>query len=411
MDALFDEVESLEAILMDDVIIERDDKSIPKLIETTVFPLVGEDTDQQYVCVTLQVLPTPDYPDSSPEYKLVRPRGLDDSRLTDIKAAIESKLKDSVGFPVVFDLIEVVREHLTGSNLPSGQCVICLYGFCDGDEFTRTECFHYLHSYCLGRHLNALRRNYQEEYNKLPAWQQKSAKPFQAHCPVCREDITDESDSLRCAMPPAELENAPEFQPSQELRELQNRMSALFLHQKSRGAIIDSEAEGGAIISIETEQEMRRRLQRKQEEVASTESTESSCSNPNVDLSGCGSSSDSATPDTGSLPDQQQKEANSSNVKTNFAPVVHQTQRDDPTNNNYHHGRRHFRGGRRHHNHHHHQHQSQRDRERFEHNHIPSTSTSAAAAGNTTSHSSASQTVQSHHKHGKSNAAGHGHSR
>lgn len=282
--------------------------SIPKLIETTVFPVVGEDTDQQYVCVTLQVLPTSGYPDVSPEYKLVRPRGLDDSRLTDIKAAIEMKLKDSVGFPVVFDLIEVVREHLTGSNLPSGTCVVCLYGFCDGDEFTRTECFHYLHSYCLGRHLNALRRNYQDEYNKLPAWQQKTAKPFQAHCPVCRENITDESDSLRCSMPPSELENAPDFEPSPELRELQHRMSSLFLHQKSRGAIIDSEAEGGAIISIETEQEMRRRLQRKQEEAANAENSESSCSNINLDNSGgCGSSSGSATPETGSLAEQQLK--------------------------------------------------------------------------------------------------------
>ncbi|XP_013113046.1 E3 ubiquitin-protein ligase RNF25 [Stomoxys calcitrans] len=410
MDALFDEVESLEAILMDDVLVERDEKSFPKLIETVVFPLVGEDTDQQYVCVTLQVLPTPGYPDTSPEYKLIRPRGLDDLRLTEIKSAIDSKLKDSVGFPVVFDLIEVVREHLTGSNLPSGQCVVCLYGFCDGDEFTRTDCFHYLHSYCLGRHLNALRRNYQEEYNKLPAWQQKVAKPFQAHCPVCRENITDESDSLRCAMPPSDLENAPDFQPSPELRELQNRMSSLFLHQKSRGAIIDSEAEGGAIISIETEQEMRSRLQRKQEEAASAESSECSASNINVDLSGC-CSSGSATLETAQLSENQQKDANGSSVKTTFAPVVQQTQRDDPTNNNYHHGRRHFRGGRRHHNYHHHQHQSQRDRERFEHNHIPSTSTSAAAAGNSHSHSSASQNVQSHHKQGKAHAAGHGHSR
>lgn len=284
--------------------------SIPKLIETTVFPVVGEDTDQQYVCVTLQVIPTPGYPDVSPEYKLVRPRGLDDARLAEIKNAIETKLSESIGFPVVFDLIEVVREHLTGSNLPSGQCVVCLYGFCDGDEFTRTECFHYLHSYCLARHLNAMRRNYQDEFNKLPAWQQKTAKPFQAHCPVCRENIKDETDSLRCAMPPSDLQNAPDFQPTPELRELQQRMSSLFLHQKSRGAIIDSEAEVGAVLSIETEEEIRRRLQRKQqEETVGAESTESGSNNITSDVSsgggGGGSSSGSATPDAGSQAEQQ----------------------------------------------------------------------------------------------------------
>lgn len=282
--------------------------SIPKLIETTIFPVVGEDAEQQYVCVTLQVLPTSGYPEVSPEYKLVRPRGLDDARLTAIKSAIESKLEDSIGFPVVFDLIEVVREHLTDSNLPSGQCVVCLYGFSDGDEFTRTECFHYLHSFCLGRHLNAMRRNYQDEYNKLPAWQQKSAKPFQAYCPVCRENIKDESDSLRCAMPPLELESAPEFTPTPQLRDLQQRMSSLFLQQKCRGAIIDSEAEGGAIISIETEEEIRRRMQRKQEDFTNAENSESSCStaaNTESGSGGYGSSSGSATPDTASLPEQQ----------------------------------------------------------------------------------------------------------
>lgn len=235
--------------------------------------MVGEDGDQQYVCVTLQVLPSANYPEVSPEFKLLRPRGLDDARLSIIRTACEHKLKESLGYPVVFDLIEVIREHLTGSNLPSGQCVVCLYGFCDGDEFTRTECFHYLHSYCLGRHLTAMRRNYQEEYNKLPAWQQKTAESFQPVCPVCREPIKDEEDSLRCAMPPTELENAPDFHPTQELRELQQRMSVLFLQQKSRGAIIDTEMETTPVISIETEADIRRRLQQRQKRAAVSNAT------------------------------------------------------------------------------------------------------------------------------------------
>ncbi|KAH8384714.1 hypothetical protein KR093_006059, partial [Drosophila rubida] len=301
-------------------------------IETTVLPLTGEEDEQQYICVTLQVLPPPGYPDVSPTFKLLRPRGLDDARLEAIRSACNAKIKESLGFPVVFDLMEVVREHLTGSNLPSGQCVICLYGFSDGDEFTRTECFHYLHSYCLARHLNALRRNYQEEFDKLPAWLQKTADAFQALCPVCREHIHDEADSLKCAMPPSELENAPDFKVTQELRQMQHHMSQLYLQQKSRGAIIDVEAEGSAVIAIETEEDIRRRRRREEAEAAKK-------------LAGPQEA-------TGSSTATQVKAAPS-----NFAPVVQETQRimPEPTNNNYqHHNRRHYRGGRRHHHHHHH---------------------------------------------------------
>lgn len=111
-----------------------------ELIETTVLPNVGEDVDRQYVCITLQVIPCKQYPDVQPKWNLRNPRGLDDMSINKIRKAIEEKLNEAVGQPVVFDLIEVIREHLTDSNLPSGQCVICLYGFQDGDEFTKTIC-------------------------------------------------------------------------------------------------------------------------------------------------------------------------------------------------------------------------------------------------------------------------------
>ncbi|XP_004527503.1 E3 ubiquitin-protein ligase RNF25 [Ceratitis capitata] len=363
MDILRDEVDSLEAILMDDVKITKNlENGLPELIETTVFPQVGDEAEQ-YVCVTLQVIPTTDYPERSPQFKLLRPRGLDDTRLEEIKCACNEKLRESIGFPVVFDLIEVVREHLTGSNLPSGQCVVCLYGFSDGDDFTRTECFHYLHSYCLGRHLNALRRTYKEEYDKLPSWLKKTADPFQALCPVCREPIKDEEDSLRCAMPPLELENAPEFKLTRELRDLQHRMSALFLKQKHKGGIIDVDAESANVISIETEEENRLRLQSKQTCNGGIK-TESSQTNS---LSSEGSGGSNRSQNTAASLSSEQKDATCSKTSssTNFAPVVQQTHRvsNEPTNNNYHHNRRHYRGGRRHQQHHHH-HRGERERER-----------------------------------------------
>lgn len=114
------------------------------MIETIVLPTVGDEVESQYVCVTLQVMFTKGkpillfqpilgsliyyfiikgYPDVEPKYQLRNPRGLDDFSIEAIHKAIKSKLTESLGMPVVFDLIDVIREHLTHSNLPSGQCM------------------------------------------------------------------------------------------------------------------------------------------------------------------------------------------------------------------------------------------------------------------------------------------------
>lgn len=223
------------------------------MIETTVFPTVGEEVDSQYVCITLQVLPGPGYPDVKPSIKLKNPRGLDDHIINSIDAAVKQKLDESVGQPVVFDLIDLIREQLTESNLPSGQCVICLYGFQDGDAFTKTMCYHYLHSHCLACHLNASKRNYDEELAKMPVWKQKESKPYQALCPVCREPIEVDVEPLTKCRPPRELASAPKFRLTDELKSLQAQMNRLYLHQKSRGGIIDLDAEEGNVIAIETE--------------------------------------------------------------------------------------------------------------------------------------------------------------
>lgn len=87
----------------------------------------------------------------------------------------------------------------------------------------------------------------------MPGWKQKEAKPYQALCPVCREPIDVDIEPLSKCRPPAELTNAPRFQLTDELKSLQAQMTRLYLHQKSRGGIIDLDAEEGGVISIETE--------------------------------------------------------------------------------------------------------------------------------------------------------------
>lgn len=75
--------------------------------------------------------------------------------------------------------MQLIRESLTESNLPSGNCAICLFGFTDGDVFIKTQCYHHFHSRCLANHLIAGQKYHAEEMDKLPNWQQMQAPPYQ----------------------------------------------------------------------------------------------------------------------------------------------------------------------------------------------------------------------------------------
>lgn len=226
-------------------------RGFPEFIEITVVPTTGEEVERQYVCITLQVMPTQNYPDTKPNFKLRNPRGLDDNSISSIENALIQKLDNSIGQPVIFDLIDLIREFLTASNLPSGQCVICLFNFQEGDEFTKTACYHYLHSHCLACHMKAAQKNYNEEMEKMPAWQRLESKPFEALCPVCREPISINVVSLENAKIPEDILNAPCFVLTKEIKTLQKQMAKLYSHQKSRGGIIDLNAEEYHIISLE----------------------------------------------------------------------------------------------------------------------------------------------------------------
>lgn len=154
-----------------------------------------------------------------------------------------------MGQPVIYELIELIRENLTESNLPTCQCAVCLYGFSEGDSFTKTQCFHYFHNYCLAKHLIVTEKHFNEEQEKLPAWK-RSTVGFHATCPVCREQISCDVKELKTALPPKELENAQKFEVTQDLKILQEKMQQLFSYQKSRGGIIDIEAEENKLLLI-----------------------------------------------------------------------------------------------------------------------------------------------------------------
>ncbi|EEB14705.1 RING finger protein, putative [Pediculus humanus corporis] len=232
---------------MDEVIVKHEENGTVT-IETDVFPATASDHSSQYVRVTLIVTLPVGYPNISPTVDLKNSRGLDDSVLDVIKEELDLKIKNLVGDVVVFELIEVVREHLTESNLPSCHCVICLYGFSEEDQFVKTQCYHYFHSYCLACHIKSSERIFKEEQEKLPAWQRTTQ--FQQRCAVCREVISVDIDNLSKAAPPTERENARNFELDENLLALQKKMAALFKHQQSRGGIIDVEAEETKLLLV-----------------------------------------------------------------------------------------------------------------------------------------------------------------
>ncbi|KAK9871471.1 hypothetical protein WA026_012845 [Henosepilachna vigintioctopunctata] len=244
-----EEIEALEAIFMEDISISYNGQDLPETVKMTIFPSTANDIDKQYVCVTFEAMLPEMYPDIPPIVKLKNPRGLDDSILNSLYDAIKDKCFEFSSQPVIYELIELIRENLTECNLPTCQCAVCLYGFCDGDVFTKTQCFHYFHSFCLAKHLLTTEKHYSEEQDKLPAWQ-KSTKAFQAACPVCREAINCDVDDLKSAPPPKDLESAQNFSVTSELKMLQCKMQELFSYQKSRGGIIDIEEEENKLLLI-----------------------------------------------------------------------------------------------------------------------------------------------------------------
>ncbi|KAG0720983.1 E3 ubiquitin-protein ligase RNF25 [Chionoecetes opilio] len=271
-----EEIEALQAIMLDEVTVLHGDGSVPGRlcgntmyasypwpqttprgvpagVEVVVVPATAQNVKEQHVRVTLVISLSPDYPDVSPTITLRNPRGVDDDVLQKIHQESKQRCEEYLGCPVIYELIEVVRDNLTANNTPSCPCAICLHHFTDTDTFTKTRCFHYFHSYCLGRWVPRAKQEYiascveeaaAEEEEPQPAWMAREKKLLM--CPVCRDPIQNElnGEELLCAAPPEEEENTEEFRADDpELVALQHKMAQLYLKQKEKGGIINLEEE------------------------------------------------------------------------------------------------------------------------------------------------------------------------
>ena len=64
----------------------------------------------------------------------------------------------------------MAKDCLTEGNVPHCECAICLDNFLEGDNFVKTDCYHYFHSPCLARYARSYvkgRRKEEEENVKM----------------------------------------------------------------------------------------------------------------------------------------------------------------------------------------------------------------------------------------------------
>ncbi|XP_040046702.1 E3 ubiquitin-protein ligase RNF25 [Gasterosteus aculeatus] len=238
------EIEVLQSIYLEELLVNRREDGDWE-VSLVLYPSTAEDSVSQFVRLTLTLTLDQQYPSTSPAISIHNPRGLSDDKISSVQKCLQLEAQSCLGSPVLYQLIEKAKEILTESNIPHGNCVICLYGFKEGETFSKTSCYHYFHSHCLGRyarHSEQELRQRKKELEEDKTRERAERQELTVVCPVCREPLTYDVDQLLCspAPQPPELDQAAlgsHFQ--QKWFELQK----LLERQKSKGGIIDPEEE------------------------------------------------------------------------------------------------------------------------------------------------------------------------
>ncbi|XP_004638271.1 E3 ubiquitin-protein ligase RNF25 [Octodon degus] len=239
------EVEVLESIYLDELqVIKGNGRSSPWEIFITLHPATAEDQDSQYVCFTLVLQVPVQYPHEVPQISIRNPRGLSDEQIHKISQTLGHMAKAGLGTAMLYELIEKGKEILTDNNIPHGQCVICLYGFQEKEAFTKTLCYHYFHCHCLARYIQHMEQELKAQGQEQEQERHHAATKEEAvgvHCPVCREPLVYDLESLKAAPEPEQPMEL--YQPSAESLRQQEELKQLYQRQQERGGIIDLEAE------------------------------------------------------------------------------------------------------------------------------------------------------------------------
>ncbi|XP_016395523.1 E3 ubiquitin-protein ligase RNF25 isoform X2 [Sinocyclocheilus rhinocerous] len=196
--AVLSEIEVLQSIYLDELSVDQRDEG-GWTVSLVLYPSTAEDCLSQFVRLTLTMDLDSQYPYSSPCISIHNPRGLSDDKLLSLQRSLQMEAESCIGTPVLYQLIERAKEILTESNIPHGNCVICLYGFKEGEVFTKTSCYHYFHSHCLGRYITHSEMELKDRERELEEDKTRDRteeEELAVVCPVCREPLTYDLNAL-----------------------------------------------------------------------------------------------------------------------------------------------------------------------------------------------------------------------
>uniref|UniRef100_A0A3Q1JBU9 E3 ubiquitin-protein ligase RNF25 n=1 Tax=Anabas testudineus TaxID=64144 RepID=A0A3Q1JBU9_ANATE len=243
------EIEVLQSIYLDELLVnKREDGGWE--VSLVLYPSTAEDSVSQFVRLTLTLTLDQQYPSSSPAISIHNPRGLSDDKLISVRKCLQLEAQSCLGSPVLYQLIEKAKEILTESNIPHGNCVICLYGFKEGESFTKTSCYHYFHSHCLGRYISHSERELRQREKELEEDKTRDRADYQeltVVCPVCREPLAYDMDQL-LSCPAPQLPELDEEAISSDFQQTWCELQKLLERQRSKGGIIDPEVESNRFL-------------------------------------------------------------------------------------------------------------------------------------------------------------------
>ncbi|XP_031174586.1 E3 ubiquitin-protein ligase RNF25 [Sander lucioperca] len=241
---VFSEIEVLQSIYLDELLVNRKEDGGWE-VSLVLYPSTAEDSVSQFVRLTLTLTLDQQYPSSSPAISIHHPRGLSDDKISSVQKCLQLEAQSCLGSPVLYQLIEKAKEILTESNIPHGNCVICLYGFKEGETFSKTSCYHYFHSHCLGRYARHSERELRQREKELEEDKTRERTDYQeltVVCPVCREPLTYDVDQL-LSSPAPQLPELDEAAIGSNFQQKWCELQKLLERQRSKGGIIDPEVE------------------------------------------------------------------------------------------------------------------------------------------------------------------------
>ncbi|KAL5016174.1 hypothetical protein ScPMuIL_005763 [Solemya velum] len=247
-----EELEVLEAIYIDELTILRNDSGELSSIKLQLHPSTGDDQKKKYVCLTLAIKISTHYPDEIPGICITNPRGLGEEEIYSLQKDLEKLALERKGSTMLFELIELAKESLTEGNHPKCACMICLEHFKEGQDFTKTDCYHYFHSKCLSRYItHCIDSKEAEKMNLQTNPLHEDEETEGVLCPVCRKEIAFEMDNLPLSKP--SVDETQHFIPSESLKKWQREMSNTLERQRASGGVIDVNLEKNKFLVTEDE--------------------------------------------------------------------------------------------------------------------------------------------------------------